>query len=226
MLRYKYLQFLEKLTELKPEKKYHTKDRMDKIAFSSVQKKIETRCNQGKLLDLVMNGKTDIPEYKYLYFGSAEKIRSRALQMITNQEDLFLIATNKKGETALAAISRISDPDLLVRIALAPEKNAYDKVREALSRLHDMDKLQYIAERSTDSLIVQYAKRRLREENSILLCNNSHDWIYLRTETDDDGDSPRYDYEYEKCARCGVIRCTTRIAGRIHSTELDYDAKE
>lgn len=116
--------------------------------------------------------------------------------------------------------------DLLVRIALAPEKNAYDKVREALSRLHDMDKLQYIAERSTDSLIVQYAKRRLREENSILLCNNSHDWIYLRTETDDDGDSPRYDYEYEKCARCGVIRCTTRIAGRIHSTELDYDAKE
>ena len=54
MLRYKYLQFLEKLTELKPEKKYHTKDRMDKIAFSSVQKKIETCCNQGKLLDLVM----------------------------------------------------------------------------------------------------------------------------------------------------------------------------
>ena len=89
-----------------------------------------------------------------------------------------------------------------------------------------MDRLRYVAEHSKDIQIIQLAKRRIREERSSQLCHNNHDWIELRTETDDDGDSPRFDYVYEKCARCGVLRCTTYISRRFHSAELRYDAAE
>ena len=53
-----------------------------------------------------------------------------------------------------------------------------------------------------------------------------HDWVTIRTETDDDGDSPRFDYVYEKCRKCGLRRCSTYIVGRFNSADLSYDEME
>lgn len=221
----KDLQFLKKLSELKPENKIIIHDQMDRAAFDVVQKKIETCSDQDKLFALVMHGKTDIPEYEYLYRNSIGTIQSQALSKITDQENLFQIAMKKDRDTSQKAISSINDPDVLVRIALAPKLLIID-YNEVLSRLHDTNRLQYIAEHSQDSYIVQQAKIRVKEERSLQMCNNHHDWIELSTETDDDGDSPRFDYKYEKCSKCGVVRCSTYISGRFHKAELRYSTGE
>ena len=220
------LQFLAKLCELRPEEEYPIREHMDEVAFPIAQRKIGTCDDQEKLLDLVMNGRTDIPEYEYLYIKSKDRIRDKALARIRKPEYLYRIAAGNNEKNALDAISWISDPEMLVRVALEPENNSRKKTEKVLSMLRDEDRLKYIAEHSPDQYTVQLANRRAREERSLRLCGNTHDWVQVGTETDDDGDSPRFDYVYEKCKRCGVKRCTTYIARRLHSAELSYDGKE
>lgn len=225
MLKCKDLKFLEKLAEQKPDEKYFIHEHMDRIAFPVVEKKVDAINDQEKLLELAMNAKTDIPEYQYLYMKSSDRIRTHALYKISKQEDLFRIA-RKRGDMAEEAISRITDPDLLVKIVLEFEGLRSWTIENILSRLNDTEKLQYIAEHSKENNIVYLAKKRIKEERSRKLCPVMHDWVTIRTETDDDGDSPRFDYVYEKCQKCGLRRCSTYIAGRFNNADLSYDEME
>jgi len=226
MLSCKDLKFLEKLTELKPDRQYFISEHMDRLALPLVEKKVDACTDQEKLLDLAMHGKTDIPEYKYLYVKSKDRIRTKALYKIRNQEYLFQVAVNTWGDLAEHAIASITDPDLLVKVVLATEKETSRYTEKILSRLDDPDRLQYIAEHAADNHTVQLARRRIKEEKCSQLCRLGHDWVETDTDSDDDGDSPRFDYVFEKCRRCGVIRRTTYIARRYHSYDLYYNEVE
>lgn len=185
------------------------------------------RCeSEEELVDLVTKGySNNISEYNYVGSSWKYKVKNEALNKIINKENLLRVALEGSPEFSKIAIGRIDDPELLIKFIL--EKNikeykARDLIKSALERINDSEHLQYIVEHSTDKDIVAIANLRIKEEKVKQVCHGIHDWETLRKETDDDGDSPRFDYYYKKCKKCGLLRCETYISGVYHNCSDSY----